>query len=117
MFWELAKQPTWQDRVFEELNSNINLSNEEFACFADLLRLPVLDAVIQEALRLHPAAPASLPRETPAGGRVLNGIHVPERVGNSVQPRYEIRHTNHVIDNGLDAVLHYSARPGRLRRL
>jgi cytochrome P450 len=40
----------------------------------------VLEAVINEALRLHPAAPASLPRETPAGGRTLNGVHIPAKV-------------------------------------
>jgi cytochrome P450 len=80
MFWELAKQPYWQKRLFEELHPKMAESAESVAAFADLAHLPILDAVVQEALRLHPAAPASLPRETPAGGRVLNGIHVPERV-------------------------------------
>lgn len=45
--------------------------------------LPLLDAIINEALRLHPAAPASLPRETPSGGRTLNGVYIPEKVRKS----------------------------------
>jgi len=43
--------------------------------------LPILDAVITEALRLHPAAPSSLQRITPAGGRTVDGVQVPENVG------------------------------------
>ena len=54
--------------------------NDGLPSFKDINDLPVLDAVINEALRLHPAAPASLPRETPAGGRTLNGVHVPAEV-------------------------------------
>ena len=54
--------------------------NHDLPDFRDICELPLLDAVINEGLRLHPAAPASLPRETPAGGRMLNGVHVPEKV-------------------------------------
>lgn len=48
----------------------------------DIQELPLLDAVVNEALRLHPAAPASLPRRTPFGGKVLGGYFIPEDVRN-----------------------------------
>jgi cytochrome P450 len=48
----------------------------------------VLSAVIDEALRLHPAAPASLPRETPAGGRLLNGYTIPHKVKTTALPTH-----------------------------
>jgi cytochrome P450 len=41
---------------------------------------PILEAVINEALRLHPAAPSSLPRATPAGGAQLSEYYIPEGV-------------------------------------
>jgi cytochrome P450 len=45
-----------------------------------LASLLVLDAVINESLRLHPAAPASLQRSTPTGGRDLDGYYIPQGV-------------------------------------
>ncbi len=41
--------------------------------------------VIDEALRLHPAAPASLQRVVPSGGRTLNGVFVREETVVSMQ--------------------------------
>lgn len=40
---------------------------------ADLKRLPYLNHVIDESLRLYSAAPATLPRVVPAGGATLAG--------------------------------------------
>jgi len=62
-----------------ELSRDIDWT-EGLPSFKEISELPILDAVIKEALRLHPAAPASLPRDTPAGGRTLNGVLVPEKV-------------------------------------
>ncbi len=46
---------------------------------AQLERLPYLNAVIDEALRLYGAAPGSLPRQAPKGGVTLHGGYfVPE---------------------------------------
>ena len=80
MFWELAQSPEWQEKLRLELRAKFTLVDGKLPVFNDLVNLPVLDAVVQEALRLHPAAPASLPRETPKGGRMLNGYHVPQGV-------------------------------------
>jgi cytochrome P450 len=80
LFWELAKNPEWQDKLRRELRTQLAGKTAIVPDYNDVANLPVLDAVIQEALRLHPAAPASLPRDTPPGGRVLNGIFVPQGV-------------------------------------
>lgn len=77
LFWELAKHQNWQEALRNELRQHTDGS----PTFRQVQDLPILDAVINEALRLHPAAPASLPRETPAGGRILNGFFIPEKVG------------------------------------
>jgi cytochrome P450 len=75
LFWELARDPSWQHRVRQEL-----LSQTSGVSYGDIQSLTLLDAIINEALRLHPAAPASLPRETPPGGKMLGGHFIPEKV-------------------------------------
>ncbi len=80
MFWELARNPAWQDRLRKELAARLPANDKTLPCFRESDDLPVLAAVINEALRLHPAAPASLPRETPVGGKVLDGYYIPEKV-------------------------------------
>lgn len=74
LFWQLA-QCKWQDRLRDEL-ADIPLV-DGIATFSDVDRCRILDAVIAESLRLFPAAPASLQRETPAGGRELSGYFIP----------------------------------------
>ena len=80
LFWELARNPSWQDRLHEELAQISPEDGSDVPAYSEVANLPLLDATIQEALRLHPAAPASLPRETPLGGKVLAGHHIPEGV-------------------------------------
>lgn len=80
MFWRLAKTPEWQQRLRQELRTQLPGHSGKVPTFNDVTQLPILDAVIKEALRLHPAAPASLPRETPRGGASLNGYNIPEGV-------------------------------------
>ena len=81
--WELAKQPTLQEKLRQELR-NAGLRTEgNVLRYPDLENLPLLDAVVKEGLRLHPAAPASLPRIVPKGGARLSGIWIPEDVSAS----------------------------------
>lgn len=80
MFWELSRHPTWQDRVRIELETHLTDTISPVPTWEEVQELPILDAIITEALRLHPAAPASLPRRTPDGGRTLDGYFVPQDV-------------------------------------
>lgn len=52
---------------------------------ADLEQLPLLNAVINETLRLYCAVPGSLPRVVPQGGATLGGYFVPEGTTVSTQ--------------------------------
>ncbi|OAP59665.1 hypothetical protein AYL99_06963 [Fonsecaea erecta] len=78
MFWELARNPIWQARLRKEL-LEVSWSGvvPEYKTVA---QLPILEAIIQETLRLWPAAPASLPRIASAQGGVIDGTTIPPYV-------------------------------------
>lgn len=78
--WELAKQPALQGKVRQELREAGVRIDAGVPRYEDLEKLKLLDAVATEGLRLHPAAPASLPRVSPKGGAKIAGIWVPEDV-------------------------------------
>ncbi|KAK5073278.1 hypothetical protein LTR64_008350 [Lithohypha guttulata] len=103
LFWELAKHQAWQDRLREELLANVK--SNDIPKMSALADLPILDSVINESLRLHPAAPASLVRTAPAGGRVIDGQYVPEGV--SVQ-LFVSSPTHRFLDHRIHAMLHNS---------
>lgn len=46
----------------------------------DLINLPLLNAVIEETLRLYGAAPSSLPRVVPQGGTKFAGHFIPQGI-------------------------------------
>ncbi|KAI5251552.1 cytochrome P450 monooxygenase [Aureobasidium subglaciale] len=70
--WCVLKQPTLQKALEEEVS-------EADAALTDaaLEHLPILNAVIEETLRLYGAAPATLPRLTPSGGATLGSYYIP----------------------------------------
>lgn len=47
---------------------------------ADLENLPILNAALQETLRLYCAVPGTLPRVVPAGGVTIGGYFIPEGI-------------------------------------
>ena len=81
--WELAKHPALQDELRHELQKAGFHADSDVLRYSELEDLPFLDAVVTEGLRLHPAAPASLPRLAPKGGVRLAGIWVPEGVSHT----------------------------------
>ena len=78
--WELAKQPKLQEKLRHELQDAGLQMEGNVLRYPDLENLALLDAVVREGLRLHPAAPASLPRVVPKGGATLSGLRIPEDV-------------------------------------
>lgn len=90
MFWTLAKHPYWQAELVNELQKV--KTSDGVVSFSDVDSLPILDAVVKEGLRVHPAAPASLPRVAPPQGGRISDVYVPAGVSESriVAPKSSI---------------------------
>jgi cytochrome P450 len=70
-------------RAMVRLNAEID--QKQFSSTKDITvemtnKMPYLDAVINESLRIHHPTPMSLPRVVPAGGKVVMGQRIPARV-------------------------------------
>ena len=74
--WELARQPLWQNKLREELKEHV-IFNDGVPSWQQVQNLKILDAVITEGLRLHPAVPGGLPRVAPKEGVRMSGFWVP----------------------------------------
>jgi cytochrome P450 len=91
LVWAVAQRPELQDALVTEL---INLAENELND-ARLAKLPLLNAVINETLRLYGAAPASLCRTVPSGGTELCNFPLPEGLTVSTQS-YTMHRWKHV---------------------
>lgn len=79
--YRLATRPEWQDRLRDEIRkSRVADEGPDGFSFKALQSLPVLNAIVQETLRVHPAAPSALPRITTGKGIDIAGLHVPANV-------------------------------------
>lgn len=72
LVWAVCRHPGVQKRLVEEVKG---LPGD--FCFEHVRKLPYLNQVLQETLRLYGAVPAHLPREVPAGGVKLSGYWLP----------------------------------------
>ncbi|CAK7226987.1 hypothetical protein SBRCBS47491_006416 [Sporothrix bragantina] len=79
LVWAVLKRPELQRRLEAEVAALPGMTADGNPGFtsADLERLPLLNAVIDESLRLYGAAPGSLPRSVPPGGATLCGYALP----------------------------------------
>ena len=73
LVWAVLNDPDVQTRLEDEV-AQLQLGFDDH----QLEKLPFLNAVIDETLRLYGAAPGSLPRQPPKGGAWLEGYFVPE---------------------------------------
>ncbi|KAF2667772.1 cytochrome P450 [Microthyrium microscopicum] len=84
IMYELSCHTKWQDKLRSELLA-AELDGKDYAV-SELYKLPILGAVINETMRLHPPAIAGLPRITPPEGAEIDGLDVPGNVFVSVSP-------------------------------
>jgi len=71
----LAKHPQWLEKLSKEI-SEYKIDVDDFQS-VELERLPLLNAVIREVLRLYPPAPAPFGRVSPSEGTFIGGYKVP----------------------------------------
>ena len=71
----LAKYPEYQRQLREEIDPLYQKEGE--VMHQDLVALPLLNAVINEAIRLFPPAPGGMQRLTPPEGAVIAGRFIP----------------------------------------
>lgn len=81
LVWTVLGHPDLQKRLEDEVGA----LDSDGLSDAALEQLPLLNAVIDETLRVFGAAPGSLPRLVPSGGATLDGYFVPADVSVSTQ--------------------------------
>ncbi|KAI0485041.1 cytochrome P450 [Xylariaceae sp. FL0804] len=90
LIWQLSRpeHAAYQDRLVAEARAvpaaQLNADGNPTAEAAD--RLPWLDALIRETLRLHAPLPAAEPRVLPGADAVVDGVRVPAGTVVSVAP-------------------------------
>ena len=76
MTWNALQRPALQAELEQEVaHLSPNFSESEI-----IEKCPLLNATIEETLRLYGAAPSSLPRVVPPGGAKLGGHFIPSGV-------------------------------------
>jgi len=103
-FYYLAKHPAVYQRLQAELDRTFSrgAQTSDFSNEA-LRRLPYLEAVINETLRLKPAVPSGQPRQTPPQGLQVDDMWIP---GNTivVVPQYVIQRDDRYFPSGSDFI-------------
>lgn len=76
--YRMASHPDWQTKLRAEIRAAG--AREANYSFQLLQSLPILHGVMNETLRLHPPAPASLSRITTGKGCEIGGLFFPGKV-------------------------------------
>ncbi|KAL9092406.1 MAG: hypothetical protein Q9159_000914 [Coniocarpon cinnabarinum] len=83
LFYQLARNPDTAERLYQELEG-LDITD-----VTALQQLPMLNGVISETLRLHPATPSAVYRETSQKGMVVGDTFIPGGT-KIVAPRWTI---------------------------
>ncbi|ETS85305.1 hypothetical protein PFICI_03330 [Pestalotiopsis fici W106-1] len=78
MFWGLMRNPEAYAKLRAEIDEKHAKGCEDPLSFADAQSMPYLQAVIKEALRLHPAGSLPLSRVVPDKGATISGQYFPK---------------------------------------
>lgn len=85
ILYYLLKYPEYEMRLVEEIDERRKLGKlSDVAKLEEAKEMPYLQAVMYEALRMHPAVGMSLLRVTPHGGIEIDGRFIPEGVRSSI---------------------------------
>ena len=98
----LALNPNAQAKLQAELDEALGHEDDPIASSEIVKRLSYLEAVINEALRLHSTSSMGLPRIAPEGGLRVSGKFFPEGTILSV-PSYTIHRDPEIWGNDVDA--------------
>lgn len=81
MIYNLLANPQYHDRFLRELRERREAGQVSYPIrFQEAEEWPFLQAVMYEAIRLHPPFAVHLPRVVPQGGLVANGVYLPPGV-------------------------------------
>lgn len=79
LVYHLARDPSLQSTLFKELVAH--KIQDSTAITVDAVRdLPYLNALVKEALRLHPPAPSGIARDTPPEGLQMGDVFIPGNI-------------------------------------
>lgn len=93
--YHLAHNPTVQRKLHRELDEALGHEDDPVSTFDQVKKLPYLEAVINEALRIHSTSAMGLARLVPEGGLTVAGKTFPEGTVLSV-PSYTIHRDREV---------------------
>ena len=83
IFHELSMHPEHIDKIFQELDKVVITDNKA------LTKLPHLNAVIQETMRLHPNLLTGGSRKTTENGVTIGDVYIPPHI-TVITPHYTI---------------------------
>jgi len=85
----ILKNPEVLETLTREIRTNFTSLDDIGG--QKLTRLPYLQAVVEETLRISPPVPSPLPREVETGGLDIDTLHIPAGIDVGV-PHYAIHH-------------------------
>jgi benzoate 4-monooxygenase len=89
IIFHIAHNPVVQDKLHRELDEHLGTEDETVSTWDQVKKLPYLEAVINEGLRIHSTSSVGLPRVIADGGLTVAGKHFPPGTILSV-PSYTI---------------------------